>query len=135
MAEFFKTLLKGVIYVVLLPFILLVWVLSAIYCVFIFLYSAIKNMIIFFAGGNPMGDLPEDVKAKKILTERLIQPQPSFIPTAAAPTPAVSVEGSPAPTAESLRPTFVTETSDEVLNRQEEQDQGGDDDGNFTQTY
>ena len=134
MADFFKTLLKGVIYVVLLPFILLGWVLAAVYCVFVFIYTAIKNMIIFFAGGNPMGDLPEDVKAKKILQERLLQPQPSFIPTAPV-QGAVSVEGTPTPSVETIRPTFVTETSEEVYKQEEQKQEGGDDGGNITQTY
>lgn len=79
MAEFFKTLLKGVIYVVLLPFILLALALAFLYCLLLFIYLAIKNVIIFFAGGNPLGDLKEDKEAKKILAARAAAPSPAAV--------------------------------------------------------
>ena len=31
---------------------------------------AIRSVIVFFSGGTPLGDLPEDVEAKSILMER-----------------------------------------------------------------
>ena len=31
---------------------------------------AIRSVIVFFSGGTPLGDLPEDVEAKRILMER-----------------------------------------------------------------
>ena len=31
---------------------------------------AIRSIIVFFMGGSPLGDLPEDVEAKRILMER-----------------------------------------------------------------
>ena len=70
MLGFLKIFAQGVLYVVLLPFILLILALYAIYCVFVFIYIAIRSVIVFFMGGTPLGDLPEDVEAKRILMER-----------------------------------------------------------------
>jgi len=67
MVSFFKTFGQGILYVVLLPFFLLIWALYAIYCLIMFLYMAIRNIIIFCAGGKPLGDMKEDVEAKRIL--------------------------------------------------------------------
>ena len=70
MLGFLKIFLQGVLYVVLLPFILVLLALYAVYCVFVFIYIAIRSIIVFFMGGTPLGDLPEDVEAKRILMER-----------------------------------------------------------------
>ena len=72
MLGFLKIFLQGVLYVVTLPLILLILALYAIYCVFVFIYIAIRSVIVFFMGGTPLGDLPEDVEAKRILMERQI---------------------------------------------------------------
>lgn len=74
MAGFIKTFLLGILYTVLSPFIVLLLALYAVYCIFVFIYMAIRNLIIFFAGGNPMGDLPEEVKAKKIMQDAETKP-------------------------------------------------------------
>lgn len=74
MAGFIKTFLLGILYTVLSPFIVLLLALYAVYCIFVFIYMAIRNLIIFFAGGNPMGDLPEEVKAKKIMQDAATKP-------------------------------------------------------------
>ena len=70
MLGFLKIFLQGVLYVVTLPLILAVLALYAVYCVFVFIYVAIRSVIVFFMGGTPLGDLPEDVEAKRILMER-----------------------------------------------------------------
>lgn len=76
MVKFLKMLGFGVLYTLLSPFILAFFALYAVYCLAIFIYMLIRNLVIFFAGGNPMGDLPEDVKAKKIAQqEQLAQAQ------------------------------------------------------------
>ena len=67
MASFFKTFGLGILYVVLLPVFLLILALYAVYCLVMFIYMAIRNVIIFFAGGKPLGDMKEDVEAKRIL--------------------------------------------------------------------
>ena len=70
MLGFLKIFLQGILYVVTLPFILLILAIYAVYCVAIFIYMAIRSIIVFFMGGSPLGDLPEDVEAKRILMER-----------------------------------------------------------------
>lgn len=70
MLGFIKIFLQGLLYVVLLPLIILVLALYAAYCIIIFIYMAIRSVIVFFMGGTPLGDLPEDVEAKRILMER-----------------------------------------------------------------
>ena len=77
MASFFKTFGLGVIYVITLPFILMFWAIYAIYCLGVFIYMAIRNVIIFFSGGTPNGDMKEDVEAKRILLERSQKSQAS----------------------------------------------------------
>ena len=70
MLGFLKVFLQGILYVVLLPLILLILAGYAVYCLIIFIYMAIRSVIVFFMGGSPLGDLPEDVEAKRILMER-----------------------------------------------------------------
>ena len=70
MLGFLKIFLQGILYVVLLPFILLGLAFYVAYCLVIFIYMAIRSIIVFFMGGTPLGDLPEEVDAKRILMER-----------------------------------------------------------------
>ncbi len=70
MLGFIKIFLQGLLYVVTLPIILLILGGYAVYCVFVFIYIAIRSIIVFFMGGTPLGDLPEDVEAKRILMQR-----------------------------------------------------------------
>lgn len=70
MGQFLKVFLSGIIYVLLSPIIVLGLALYFVYCVGVFIYMAIRCLIVFFSGGNPLGDLKEDVEAKKILKER-----------------------------------------------------------------
>ena len=74
MSHFLKVFLSGIIYVLLSPVILLVLAIYAAYCLIVFIYMAIRCLIVFFSGGNPLGDLKEDVDAKKILKERELAP-------------------------------------------------------------
>ena len=70
MLGFIKIFLQGILYVVLLPLILAILAIYCVYCICIFIYMAIRSIIVFFSGGTPLGDLPEDVEAKRILMER-----------------------------------------------------------------
>ena len=70
MLGFFKIFGRGVLTVVLLPFIALLLALYFVYCIIIFVYISIRSIIVFFAGGSPLGDLPEDVEAKRIIMEK-----------------------------------------------------------------
>lgn len=70
MLSFLKVFARGIICTVLLPVILLVWVLYGVYCLIAFMVVFLKNIILFFAGENPTGDMKEDIEAKKILAEK-----------------------------------------------------------------
>ena len=70
MLGFIKIFLQGLLYVVTLPLILLILALYGVYCVFVFIYIAIRSIVVFFMGGTPLGDLPEDVETKRILMQR-----------------------------------------------------------------
>ena len=75
MLGFFKVLGRGVLYTVLLPFILLIWALFTVYCVILFIVMFFRNIVIWISGGSPFGDTKEDVEAKRILTEQQNQQQ------------------------------------------------------------
>lgn len=70
MLNFFKVFGKGILYIIGLPFILAFLGIYAVYCFAMFLYMAFRNIIIFFSGGTPNGDMKEDVEAKRILLAR-----------------------------------------------------------------
>ena len=70
MIGFFKVFGKGVLYTILLPFILLIWALFTVYCVCLFIFEFFKSVVVWISGGSPFGDTKEDVKAKQILLER-----------------------------------------------------------------
>lgn len=81
MASFFKTFFLGILYVILLPFLLAILAIGFVYCVLIFIYTAIRSVIIFFAGGSPLGDLKEDIEAKRIIENRKqaqLNPVPNY---------------------------------------------------------
>lgn len=70
MLSFLKVFGQGVLCVVLSPLIVLILALYSIYCALVFTYIAIRSIIVFFMGGTPLGDLPEDVEAKRVLMEK-----------------------------------------------------------------
>jgi len=70
MLNILKVFLKGIIYTLALPFLLIILVGYSVYLFFIFIYLSFKNVIVFFSGGTPLGDLKEDVEAKRKLTEK-----------------------------------------------------------------
>ena len=77
MIGFLKVFGKGVLYTVLFPFIILIWALFTVYCIFLFIYSLFKNLIVWIKGGSPFGDTKEDIEAKRVLLERQNQQQTS----------------------------------------------------------
>lgn len=127
MNEFFKTLLKGIIYIVLLPVIVTFLAIVFVYCVGVFLYQAIRNLIVFFAGGNPGGDLKEDVEAKRRLAERLYRPNDTEPVQSEQP--------------ELVRPVDVDEQNEVAdasslpVMEEEQSEEGGNDDGDPSETY
>ena len=67
MVSFFKNFGKGVLYVLVLPALLAGLAIYAVVALFVFIYLAIKGLILFFTGRSLYEDLPEDVEAKRIL--------------------------------------------------------------------
>ena len=67
MASVFKSVGKGALYVLALPFGLLAIVLYAVFGVFVFFFQFVRLIILFFTGRNLRSDLPEDIKAREII--------------------------------------------------------------------
>ena len=67
MISFFKNFGKGVLYVLVLPALLAGLAVYAVVALFVFIYLAIKGLILFFTGRSLYEDLPEDKEAKRIL--------------------------------------------------------------------
>ena len=67
MISFFKNFGKGVLYVLVLPFLLVGLALYGVVAFFIFIFLAIKGLVLFFTGRSLYEDLPEDIEAKKRL--------------------------------------------------------------------
>lgn len=83
MLKFFKFFGEGLLYTLLLPFLLLFLALFAVYGVFIIVFYFFKMIILFFAGRNIFKDFPEDIEAKEIIKqvkeekeEKAAQPAP-----------------------------------------------------------
>lgn len=70
MFGFLKVFGRGVLYTVLLPFIVLIWVLFTVYNIFLFIVMFFISVIKWVKGGSPFADTKEDVQAKKLLLER-----------------------------------------------------------------
>ena len=73
MVSFFKNFGKGVLYVLVLPFLLVGMALYAVVAFFVFLFLSVKGIILFFTGRSLYEDLPEDIEAKR----RLAPAQPT----------------------------------------------------------
>lgn len=67
MANFFKSFGKGILYLLVLPFLLVILAVYGVVGLFVFLFMAIKGLILFFTGRSLFDDLPEDKKAKEII--------------------------------------------------------------------
>ena len=67
MVSFFKNFGKGVLYVLVLPFLLVGMAIYAVVALFVFIFLAIKGLVLFFTGRSLYEDLPEDIEAKKRL--------------------------------------------------------------------
>lgn len=70
MSSFFKTFFLGILITVLLPLILVLLAIFFVYCLIVFIIMGIRNIIVFFSGGSPNGDLPEDIQAKRIIARK-----------------------------------------------------------------
>ena len=70
MLKLLKVFLRGLIVTLLLPFILVAWVLYAVYCIGLFIFMFVKTTIEYFKGLSFNADLPEDVEARRIVLEK-----------------------------------------------------------------
>ena len=75
MANFFKGFGKGLLYVLLFPFIIVGIVLYAVFGLFVFVFQFFKLIYLFFTGRTLFSDLEEDIAAKAIL-EKAQNPNP-----------------------------------------------------------
>ena len=66
MASLFKTIGKGILYIIALPFFLLMLAINAVFGIFLLLFTFIKSIIYFFTGRSLNDDLPEDRMARDI---------------------------------------------------------------------
>ena len=69
MASFFKNFGKGLLYVVLFPFIIVGIVLYAVFGLFVFVFQFFKLIYLFFTGRTLFSDFEEDIAAKAILAK------------------------------------------------------------------
>ena len=67
MVNFFKNFGKGVLYVLVLPFLLVGLAVYGVVALFIFIFLAIKGLVLFFTGRSLYEDLPEDKEANRRL--------------------------------------------------------------------
>ena len=65
MINLFKNFGKGIIYVLVLPILLVGLAIYGVAAFFVFIYLAIKGLVLFFTGRSLYEDLPEDIEAKK----------------------------------------------------------------------
>lgn len=67
MANFFKGLAKGLLYVLFFPFGIVAILLYGVFGIFVFVFQFFKLIFLFFTGRNLQSDLPEDIEVKKII--------------------------------------------------------------------
>lgn len=67
MASFFKSFGKGILYLFVLPFLIVILAFYGIYGLGAFIVLFFKSVYLFFTGRSLHDDLPEDKKAKEIL--------------------------------------------------------------------
>ena len=65
MLNLFKNFGKGILYVLVLPFLLVGLAIYAVVAFFVFIFLAIKGLVLFFTGRSLYEDLPEDKEAKR----------------------------------------------------------------------
>ena len=70
MLQFLKVFLRGLVTTVLLPGILLIWVLYAVYCIGVFIVMFFKGVVDFFKGNSFNPDMVEDLESRRMLLER-----------------------------------------------------------------
>ena len=67
MGDFLKGFGKGILYIFVLPFLIVILALYGAYGLIAFIVLFFRSIILFFSGRSLQDDLPEDIKAKEIL--------------------------------------------------------------------
>ena len=70
MMTLLKNVGKGILYIIGLPFFLIVLLGTAVMGLFMLVFMFFKSIILFFTGRSLDDDLPEDIKVKEIKTGR-----------------------------------------------------------------
>lgn len=116
MVNFLKSFAKGLLYLLVLPVLIVGIVLYGVVGIFIFLFLAVKGLILFFRGRSLFDDLPEDIEAKRRLQPQSAtqpqQPQPqtnNIDTTISFDSPMVSQETEPQEVNPSNDPFYVPE--------------------------
>lgn len=71
LTKFIKMIGRGILYIFLCPLLILLVALFSIVGIFIFLFLCVKSVFLFFYGKTIFSDLPEDIEARRILSEKL----------------------------------------------------------------
>ncbi len=74
MKSFFKIFGKGVLGVILLPFIIVAFALYLVYCFALYLFQAVKSVVIFFQGKDYTAKLPEEILAEERMSGKVYDP-------------------------------------------------------------
>ena len=122
MANFFKSFGKGLLYVILFPFIIVGIVLYAVFGLFVFVFQFFKLIYLFFTGRTLFSDFEEDIAAKAILEkannpvkEEVKNDQLSLYPS-----------DSPMYTSDYKSPYDSQEEPEEEIEKEYEEDSGND---------
>ena len=75
MSNVFKSIGRGLLYIVLFPLILVAIAIYAVYGVGVFIFQLGKLIYLFFTGRTLNSDLPEDIKVKALLTVEPEEPK------------------------------------------------------------
>lgn len=70
MVALLKNVGKGILYIIGLPFFLIVLALTAVMGILLLVFMFLKSIILFFTGRSLDDDLPEDIKVKEIKSGR-----------------------------------------------------------------
>lgn len=79
MISFFKSLGRGILYVVGLPFLLAFVAIYAVFAFFIIAFMFFKAVVLFFMGRSLFDELDEDKKAKEVLSNIANRNQPQVV--------------------------------------------------------
>ena len=71
LTKFIKMIGRGILYIFLCPFLILLVALFSVVGLFIFLFLCVKSLFLFFYGKTIFSDLPEDIEARRILSAKL----------------------------------------------------------------